>query len=328
MIKWAQKHLASVIFSSILVLFVVFLRFLPIEVAGMPVGMSPTRIINSLFLAATIALLFGLSVTALAKKEYVENQILTFIKYRHLLVLMVKRDFVTRYKRSVLGVLWSLLNPLLTMLVLTMVFSFVFRFDIPNFPVFLLSGQLVMNFFAESTNGALGSIIGGASTIRKIYVPKYIFPIAKVLSALINVAFSFIAFMLVFVITGADFHWTLLLVPIPVFYTFLFAMGIGMLLSALAVFFRDLTYIYSVFLTLLTFLTPIFYPVSILPERVFHLIHLNPMFHFVEYFRALALYGYVPGLWSNIICLGFVLMALCLGLYAKITQQDKYILHL
>lgn len=101
-----------------------------------------------------------------------------------------------------------------------------------------------------------------------------------------------------------------------------------MLLSAASVFFRDLTYIYGVFLTALMFLTPIMYPVDILTDRVFHLIHLNPMFHYVNYFRDVALNGVVPGMWANTICLGFALAALGVGLYVKMSQQDKYILYL
>jgi len=214
------------------------------------------------------------------------------------------------------------------MLVLTMVFSLLFSHEIPNFPVYLLSGQLIFNFFAESTNTAMGSITGNAGIIKKVYVPKYIFPVSRVLSSTVNVLFAFIAFMLVVIITRAPIHWTMLLIPIPIIYTLMFAMGVGMLLSSMAVFFRDITYIYGVMVTFLMFMTPIFYPVSILPDRVFHLIHLNPMFHYVSYFRDLALNGVIPGLWANIICLGFALAALCCGLYVTMSQQDKYILYL
>jgi len=214
------------------------------------------------------------------------------------------------------------------MIIMTMVFSFFFRFEIPNFPVYLLSGQLIFNFFSESTTSAMGSITSSAGIIKKVYVPKYVFPVTRVFSGVVNLGFSLMAFILVFIFTGEPFRWTLFLIPIPLFYAFVFAMGIGMILSAMAVFFRDITHLYAVALTMWMFLTPIMYPVEMLPQRVFHLIHLNPMFHFVDYFRALALHGTVPGLWSNIICLGFALLALCVGIYVKFTQQDKYILYL
>jgi ABC-type polysaccharide/polyol phosphate export permease len=174
----------------------------------------------------------------------------------------------------------------------------------------------------------MGSVLGGAGTIKKVYVPKYIFPTTRVFSSMVNLGFSLVAFLFVFIVTGATFHTTIFLIPIPILYVMVFSMGMGMFLSATAVFFRDITYIYGVFLTLLNFMTPIFWPVSILTPRTFHLIHLNPLFHYVEYFRELALYGTIPGLWSNIICIGFALAALCLGVYVKMSQQDKYILHL
>jgi len=241
---------------------------------------------------------------------------------------MVKRDYATRYRRSILGVLWSLLNPLLTMLITAMVFSFVFRFEIPNFPVYLLSGQLMFNFFSESTSRAMYSIIVNAGIINKVYVPKYVFPISVVISSMVNLGFTFIAFLFVVLVTQEPFYWTMLLVPIPILYLLIFCIGVGMLMSSLSVFFRDLAYLYGIGTTLLMFMTPIFYPISMLPDRVYHIIHLNPMFHYVDYFRQLTLNGTVPGLWANIICLGFALAAFCAGLYAMMSQQDKYILHL
>lgn len=323
-----KQHFAGIALVLSAALFVIFIFYLPIEVAGHRPGMSPTLVINSGFLAITAAICIVFIIILFTKGDYVRSQLATFTRFRHLLILMVKRDFVTRYRRSILGVLWSLLNPLLTMLVLTMVFSTIFQTQIQNFPVYLLGGQLIFNFFSEATNTAMGSIIGGAGTIKKVYVPKYIFPVSRVLSSLVNLGFTFIAFMLVFFFTRAPFHWTFVLIPIPLFYAFVFSMGVGMLLSAMVVFFRDVTHLYGVTLTLLMFLTPIFYSVEILPTRVYHLLHLNPLFHFVTYFRALTLDGVVPGLWANIICIGFALAALCMGMYVKMSQQDKYILFL
>jgi len=134
--------------------------------------------------------------------------------------------------------------------------------------------------------------------------------------------------MLVFVITGAPFQWTMLLMPIPIIYTFVFSLGVSMLLSSLAVFFRDVTYLYGVLTTMLTFLTPIFYPVSIIPERFLPFYGLNPMYRFVDYFRCLVIWGKVPDLWANMVCIGFALSALCVGTFVFMRQQDKYILYL
>jgi len=323
-----KKHFAGIALILSVVFFILFLMYLPIEVAGHRPGNVPLLMINAGFLAITAAIMVVFCLIVVFRRDYVASHVSTLKRFRHLLLLMVKRDFVTRYKRSVLGVLWSVLNPLLTMLVLTMVFSLLFSNQITNFPVYLLSGKLIFNFFSESTNSAMNSIIGGAGIIRKVYVPKYIFPVSRVLSSMVNVLFAFVAFMLVVIITRAPIYWTMLLLPVPILYTLVFSMGIGMLLSSVVVFFRDITYIYGVLITLLMFMTPIFYPVEILSDRVFHLIHLNPIFHFVSYFRDLALHGVVPGLWANIICLGFALAALCSGLYVTMSQQDKYILYL
>jgi len=243
-------------------------------------------------------------------------------------MLLVKRDFVARYRKSILGVVWSLLNPLLTMMVISFVFSYLFRFRVENYPVYLLSGRIIFGFFDESTTQSMNSVIGNASIIKKVYVPKYIFPVARTLSSLTNLVFTCFAFFLVIIITGAPFKWTMLLLPVPIIYTFAFALGISLLLSSMAVFFRDLTYLYGVFTTLLMYLTPIIYPVEIIPERYRPLMGFNPMFHLVNYFRDLAIHGIVPDLWTNLVCLGFALAALCCGVYVFMSQQDKYILYI
>jgi len=327
---WTKKHyMVMAIFLSV-ILFVPFLLYLPIEVAEHRPGNFPLLAVNAGFLAITVAMVFVSFIILLAKKVYIRRQVETLGRFRHLLVLMVKRDFVTRYRRSVLGVLWSLLNPILSMLIITMVFSYVFRFEIPNhsFAVYFLSGQFIFGFFSESTTLAMNSITVNGGIIKKVYVPRYIFPVSSILSSLVNMFFSFIAFIIVFLIMGERISWTFFLIPIPVILIFVFSLGVGMILSSLCVFFRDITYIYGIGITLLMFMTPIFYPVSILPDRVYYLIHLNPMFHYVTYFRELTLTGSLPGLWSNIICSGFALAALSIGVLVTISQQDKYILHI
>jgi ABC-type polysaccharide/polyol phosphate export permease len=323
-----KKHYAIIAIVLSAVLFVPFFLYLPIEVADHRPGNVPLLAVNAGLIAVTAALLFVICLILLTRRDYVKNQISTFRKFRHYLSLMVKRDFITRYRRSVLGVLWSLINPILNMLVLTMVFSLLFRFDIPNFPVYFISGSIVFTFFSEATTLAMGSILGNAGVIKKVYVPKYLFPVSRLFSSLVNFVFAFVAFLVVFIVTGESFQWTMLLIPIPIFFTFVFSLGVGMILSSLAVFFRDITHLYAVLTQLLFFFTPIVYPVSILPERIYYLIHLNPLFHFVSYFRELALDGTLPNLWSNIICAGFALAALSIGAFVTMTQQDKYILHI
>ena len=135
-----------------------------------------------------------------------------FSKYRPLIRELVTRDLKVKYRRSVLGYMWSILNPLLMMLLQTLVFSYMFRFDIPNFPLYLICGNTLFNFFNESTNMGMGSVLGNASLIKKVYVPKFIFPISRVVSSFVNLLFSLAAILLVMLITRSPFYWTILLV--------------------------------------------------------------------------------------------------------------------
>ncbi|MCL2436420.1 MAG: ABC transporter permease [Clostridiales bacterium] len=280
------------------------------------------------FLSTSATITTAFLLIFIFKKELIQDQFATFNRYKHLLRLMVKRDFVARYRKSVLGVLWSLLHPLMMMLVLTAVFSFLFDRQIENFPVYLLSGLIIYEFINESTTTSMTSIINNEGVIKKVYVPKYIFPLSRVISSLVQLGFSFLALIAVMVITGASFKITMLLLPVPILYTFIFAFGVAMLLAAMAVFFRDVMYLYSVLMRMLFFLTPIMYPMDMLPEWLRPFMGLNPIFQFIDYFRDLVLYGMIPGLWDNVVCLSFAMMALCVGIYAFISRQDKFILYL
>jgi len=168
-----------------------------------------------------------------------------FKKFMPLMKLKVSRDYRARYKRSALGVLWSLLSPLMTMLVLTLVFSHIFRFEIEYFPVYLLTGSLLFGFFSEATSLAMDSIPGNRSIITKVYVPKYIFPVTAVFSALVNFGFSLASLAVIILITGAPLHWTIALVPLLLLYLFAFTLGVSMLLSCAAVFFKNVKYLYG-----------------------------------------------------------------------------------
>ena len=181
------------------------------------------------------------------KIELLKQKIKVFLKYKTLLNELVVRDIKVRYRKSVLGLLWTVLNPLLMMCVITVVFSTLFRQNIPNFPIYYLAGSLIFSFNSEATSNGLYSIIGSASLIKKVYIPKYLFPISKVLSALVNLGFSLVAMFVVMIVTGAPFHATLLLMPLPIFYVFLFTSGLSLLLAAATVYFRDIAHFWGVF---------------------------------------------------------------------------------
>lgn len=257
-------------------------------------------------------------------KVYFHN----FYKYRGLLWELVLRDIKVKYKRSVLGLLWSLLNPLLMMVVTYIVFSNLFKFDIENFPIYLLTGQIFFNFFSESTSMAMGSIMANGSLIRKVYIPKYIFPMSKVISSFVNLLFALLAIVIMIFITNVKISWTIILFPLSLIYLLSFAMGIGLILSAYAVFFRDLIHLYGIFLTVWTYLTPIFYPISIIPEKYRFLIEINPMYYYIQFFRQIILYSQVPSLNLNLICLSISIITLVIGLYAFYKNQNKFILYI
>lgn len=260
-------------------------------------------------------------------KGYVKEKIEGFRRFTPLLRELVVRDIKVRYRHSALGLVWTVLNPLLMMVVITIVFSTLFKQNIPNFPIYYLSGSLIFAFNSESTTTALNSIISNASLIKKVYIPKYLFPLSNVLSGLVNLGFSLIAMFIVMLITDAPFHATLLLLPIPIFYTFLFSVGLGILLSAVTVFFRDIAHFYSVFILAWTYFTPIFYPVEILPDAVMKLMQINPMYHLVAYMRSIVLYGVFPSLKENLLCLCLGLLMLALGLFVFYKKQDKFVLY-
>lgn len=240
---------------------------------------------------------------------------------------LVSKDFKLKYRRSVLGVLWSVLNPLLMMVVLTAVFSTIFRFNIENFPLYLILGQTLFAFMTEATSSAMGSVIESAPLIKKIRINKMIFPIEKAVFALVNFAISLIAVAAVMLFFRIVPTVNILLLPVLLLYLFAFSLGIGLVLAALSVFFRDVMHLWSVLTTAWTYATPLFYPVDILPEWAVPIMNANPMYYYVEYFRDIALYGTTPSLSMNLICFGCGAVALLLGVLVFRSKQKKFILY-
>jgi ABC-2 type transport system permease protein len=251
-----------------------------------------------------------------------------FKRYSYLLKNLVKKDFTTRYRRSVLGILWSVLNPLLMMMVISAVFSTIFRIHVENFAVYYLTGSLIFNFMGEATSGSLASVLGSAGLIKKVYIPKYIFPLEKCFFALVNAAFSLVAVLILMPILGVPLGPTALLFWAPLLYTLVFSIGLGMILAAGNVFFRDIGHLYSVWVTAWMYLTPILYPVEILPDAVKWFVGVNPMYYYVDYFRQVMMYETVPDLHANLVCASFSLVFLLLGLLVFKKNQDRFILYI
>lgn len=249
-------------------------------------------------------------------------------KYMPLLQELVKRDLKLKYRRSVLGYLWSLLNPLLMMLIMTIVFSYMFRFDIPNYPLYLICGQTLFNFFNESTNMAMYSVIQNGLLIKKVYVPKYIFPISKVISSFVTMSFSLVAIVIVMLVTRTAFHLSMLLFWAPLLMLLIFSCGVGMILSALAVQFRDVTHLYGVLTMAWMYLTPIFYPLSAVPEDVSAFITANPLYMYITIFRDLVLSGTVPAAGEWLIGLAVALAMMAVGTLVFRKMQSNFILYI
>lgn len=285
-----------------------------------------------------IVILLGLLLSAYAsylvravqngKSPMIARVIVAFQKYEFLMRQLVARDFKTKYKRSVLGVLWSFLNPLLTMLVQYIVFSTLFQSDIPNFPLYLLTGIICFNFFSEATTMALQSIVGNASLITKVYVPKYIYPVTRVLSSGINLLLSLLPLFVVILLTKTPIRPAVLLLPFSIICLIVLCIGIGFILSALMVFFRDTQFLWGVLNMLWMYLTPIFYPESIIPEQFVQLYKCNPLYHIIRFFRIILINGVSPEPKAYLLCLLSSFIPLMLGAVIFKRQQDKFILNL
>lgn len=247
-------------------------------------------------------------------------------KYRYLLEDMVLRDIKLKYRRSVIGLLWSVLNPLLMMVVLTAVFQNLFRFSVENFAVYYLTGWLIFNFITEATTGAMTSVLGAGALIRKVYIPKYIFPMQKCIFSFVNMIFSLIALIVVMLVLRVRIAWSMLLIPIPLILALIFSVGVGMILATAAVFLRDVIHLYGVFTMVWMYLTPIIYPEEILTGMMQTVMRLNPLYYFVSCFRKITLYGSMPGMTELIIMGSCSVVSLLLGAAVFKKKQDRFIL--
>lgn len=253
------------------------------------------------------------------------------MKALYILVQLVSRDFKLKYRRSILGVAWSVLNPLLMMAVMAAVFSTLMRFSsdaIPSYPLYIILGNVTFSLMSDATSQGMGSIIGAASLLKKVKVSRWVFPVEKVLFAVVNFVFSLVAVLVVMLFVRVYPTWTVVVLPLFLVYITLFCCGLSLLLSALSVFFRDVMHLWGVVLTAWTYATPLFYPQEILPAWMLSVERFNPMFHYVAYIREALLYQRLPTLRLNVICLAFGLISLILGVVVFRKAQGKFILYI
>lgn len=258
-----------------------------------------------------------------------KNKKTSIFDHLYLLKLLVKRDLAKMYRRSFLGYIWSVLNPLGIMLVMVFVFSNLFKITTEHYAAYLIAGQLIFDFVSSASQQSLFSVVGNASLLKKTNVPKSIFTVSTVTSRLVNMLFSLLALVAVLLITGVPLTWYILLFPFVIIQCYIFALGISLFLSQLSVYFRDLQYMYSVFITAWCYFSAIFYPVESLegiPALV--ITKLNPMYYYIYEFRCLTVYGRFP---EPLYWVGGTLIAIILllfGNWAFRRSQNKFLLYI
>ena len=256
-------------------------------------------------------------------------RIKVFRQYKDLILELVKRDIKLKYRRSFLGYVWSVLNPLLIMIVMTIVFSAMFNKTIENYPIYLFTGRMLFECMRNGTMGGLKSVTGNSALLKKTYIPKYVFTLAKVTSQLIETVFSLGAFVIVMFATKTPFHWQLIFLPRILIQLYIFTLGLSFLLAEMNVFFHDIEYIYHAFATAWQYLTPLFYPIERLPNVLQVCIKaFNPMYCYIWQFRDIALYGQTPG--PRIVIMGWIwaFAMLAVGLWRFQKQKDRFILYI
>lgn len=254
------------------------------------------------------------------------NLIKLYKQHKFVFTELVKRDFKKKYKRSVLGVLWSMLAPLFTLLVLNFVFGTFFGRGQEYYTIYLFSGWLIYQYYNDATNGAMNSLMSNAYIFSKVKVPKYMFLFSRVASSSINFFLTLVVYFIFVIAYQVPLTWKLITLLYPIACMFLLICGIGLILSALFVFFKDIQYLYSVFSLALMYATPIFYTVDILEPSKQWIFYLNPLYYYVTYFRSVVINGVIPELWFHGAMLGMslLLFAIGCGMYKKYNYKFLY----
>lgn len=247
-------------------------------------------------------------------------------RYQFLFEELVKRDFKKKYKRTVLGMAWSVLSPLLTLFVMKLVFTQFFGRNMEHYTTYLFCGNLIFSYFNEATSQGMTSLMGNAGIFTKVNVPKYLFLFSKNVQALINFGLTLIVFFAFCILDHITFTWKFVLLLYPIVLLLLFNIGAGLILSALFVFFRDIQYLWSVFTMLLMYMSAIFYTIDAFSPMVQNLFLLNPIYLFARYFRKIVIEATIPSIWFHLLMLADVLIVLGIGcwMYKKYNTRFLY----
>ena len=249
----------------------------------------------------------------------------TLTEHGFLFSELVKRDFKRKYKGTYLGMVWSLLSPLITLLIMSLVFGSFFSQYEPHYTIYLFCGNIIFAYFSDASGGCMQTLVDNAPVLTKVKVPKYLFVLSRSTSSLINFSLTLSVFFIFCIIFGINFTWSFLLLIFPLVFLILFNVGMGLFLSSLYVFFRDMTYLWSLFVMLLMYMSAIFYPVEILPDFLGKLIYLNPVYVYIRFFRAIVIDGAAPSLSLWLLSAIYSAIALFLGILLYRKSSDKFL---
>ena len=247
-------------------------------------------------------------------------------KHQFLFEELVKRDFKSKYKRTTLGIAWSMLAPLMQLAVMALVFTRFFGRTTPHYTIYLFSGNLLFSYFSEATNQGMTALEQNAHIFSKVNVPKYIFLLSKNVSSLINFLLTMVIYFIFVIVDGIGLKWSFLTLIYPVVCLMMFNVGMGLILSALHVFFKDISYLYGILTTLLMYMSVIFYTLDVFSPTVQKLFYLNPVYNYIHYFRSVVIHGEIPSLWHHLLCLGYAAAAMLagMGMYKKYNYRFLY----
>ena len=246
---------------------------------------------------------------------------------KFLLEELVKRDFKKKYKRSILGIFWSVLSPVLTMLVMRLMFTQFFGRDIPYYTTYILAGNIVFSYFRDATSEGMSAVVGNSRILTKIDLPQMLFVLSKSISFALNFGISIVVFFVFCAFDGIPFRWHFITLIIPTILLFVFNLGITLILSTLYVFMKDIRYLWSVCLRLLMYMSAVFYRIDGYPEAMKRLFWLNPVYVYITYFREVAMEGRVPSGFVHALAIGYAVAAFAVGGYIFRKYEDTFVFY-
>ena len=285
-------------------------------------------LVSGIFVILAVYALYCWKQAQKGKKNLLVNLCVVYSRYGFLLKQLVTRDFKLKYRRSTLGMAWSVMNPLLTMTVQYVVFSTLFKSNIPNYPVYLLTGIVFFAFFNEAVNLGMTSIIGNAALIKKVYMPRYIYPVSRIITSLMNFALALIPLLLIVLVTNVPIRPSMLLLAFDILCFLMFIVGLTLLMSTIVTFFQDVLHLWGVVCMMWQYLTPIFYPETIIPEEFVGIYRLNPLYQYITFARICIIDGISPTPQSYFWCLFFAMGMLLIGAAVFKKYQDRFVFHL